>query len=106
LLAASLIERKLYYGDKPQFSDYFLRWQLHDCLGRLRSVRQEVLRLLDDRVVRVLTEKNGLGPAHLNVVTLPSEEDEREAYEAAQRTAEPPFAYYRRATRVTNPSSA
>jgi hypothetical protein len=105
LLAASLIERQLYFYDQPPFTDYFLRWQLHDCLGRLRSVREAVLKLLDERVLRVLTEKNGLGLAHLNVVTVPSAEDEHDAYQTAQRMSERPFEYYRRATRVTSASS-
>jgi hypothetical protein len=104
LLAGSLIERQLYYyNDKPPFTDFFLRWQLHDCLNRLRSVREAVLTLLDERVLRVLTDGHGLPAGHLTVVTVPSHEQEGEAYETAQRTSQQPFAYYRRATRVEQP---
>lgn len=105
LLAASMIERQFYYYDKPPFTDFFLRWQLHDCLRRIETLREAVLKLVDERVLRVLTETNGLPAAHLTVVTAPSGEQAREAYDAAQRTSEQPFAYYRRATRVSPPPS-
>lgn len=97
VLAGSLIERRLYYADKPPFTDHFLRWQLRECLHRIAALRGAVLAMLDTRVVAPLVERNKLAPARLIVAGAVPLERVDAAYSEAEENHLEPFAFYQRA---------
>jgi hypothetical protein len=96
LLCSSLLELRLYHGDKPALTDHFARWQLHDRLQRLALVRDSVLASVDMKVLGPLIERNGLAQAHLRVEDALSSQETEDIYSDAQGRDLDPFAYYRR----------
>lgn len=83
ILGQSLIHRRSFFGDKPPFTRYFLLWQHNDCLARLRKLRLAVVDVVNDRIVRVLVNANGLGPARMVAKEYRSAEEESRLFREA-----------------------